>query len=328
MDRRAHFKRSMLTHCGLAALCVLFCLTSGCQQVAQQPADSGLDPELAELAMSLSAGGEPNSVGAMSADRTEKVDSAEAATVTIEPLAAGKKAAPTAPTAATAAGSEGAAASALKSEPAAVPGGQTAEAPVKKTESAAKSEVAAAVPAQPAEGGTSIPAAPPAEKVLQAAPAETVPKVGEPVKSLGPESLEEVLQPAAEPNSGADTQELTAIIIGGKQIVISEPLPVKNVNLLPDLTAPRSVVDTAPLAAVNPAPPVSEPAGSEGEPPTEDEPGKFRGLLGYGRWAVGYAADHYVVLGSVALAAPAVFVFARRKKSVFRRVFRRMNLDD
>ncbi|HPD45248.1 MAG TPA: hypothetical protein P5279_00925 [Anaerohalosphaeraceae bacterium] len=338
MDRRAHSKRSLLTQCGVALLCVLFCLLSGCQ-MAGQPAQTGSDPELAELAMSLSAG-EPNTVGAASADKPAALASATgtraepagkaAAANTPEPSnvpAPVKEAEPAAPVP-----NEGAATQAKKAEAAPVTATkvETPPAPVKKAESAAMAEQAVTAPEPVEQPAPTRPEAPAAGGGAEDVPAKTVPKEGE-AAGPGPETIEGTTQPgAAEPKEEKKSEELTAIIIGGKEIIISEPLPMKTVGLAGNLKLPDVAMDTIPLAASNvavDAPPAATATPAEGEGAAEGDGTKFKGLIGLGRSALGYAGEHYIALGSMALATPAVIIFARKRK-VIRRAFRRMNLDD
>jgi len=314
-----YFKRSSLMHCSAALLCVLF-MVSGCRQMAQGPA-AGLDPELVELASM-----EVQEVTA-AAEVPVAPQATEGATVPQEDRASGGKSeTAAAPALDPASGSSSGSSSKLEPAAAVKPDEGSA---VKKVEPANKEK-------QKVEGGAvevKSEAALPAERAVaegSAAPiAETVPKRPASAESIGPETIEMTPIPPApsEPKTEEKPQELTAIIIGGKEIVLSEPVPVRPVNMLPELKTPGVSFDTMPLAASNPTavtpPPVAQADDGEGKV------SKFRGLLGYGRSAVGYAAEHYVIFGGVGLAAPAVYIFARKKKKFFlRRTLRKMNLED
>ncbi|MBE0535279.1 MAG: hypothetical protein IH624_06370 [Phycisphaerae bacterium] len=345
MDTTAHSNRSSLMHCGLALVCVLL---AGCQQLAQQPIESGADPELAELAAKLSMEGEPNSLAMALANKTEalapvksvaKAEPAVPAPAKIEASSPAKKAEPaiTAP-------ARIEATSAVKIEPAITT-------PVKKTEPAAPvKKVEVTAPAQKVE----MPA--PVKKIEAPATAQKPGSAGSAAmtaegaavkaegstegsaESVGPEIIPESRpETTTQPEGKTEPEKLTkadTVVFGGKEVVISELLPMKNLNMKGELQIPAVVFDTKPLAAANPTAEVlpAAPAASkasEDADSAEEEGGRsvFRGLLGWGSSAVGYAGRHYVALGSVALVAPAVFIFARRKRFFFR-AFRKMNLDD
>lgn len=314
MDTRAHFKRFLLMQWGPALLCVLFCLASGCQRITQQPAETG-DPDLAQLAMKMSEGGEPNDLGASAAGTEPAVSVKPAPT----PPAAPTRAEPAAPVTAGKAETPAPAVAKKVETPAPV---------VKKAQTTPPAPAGKTVTTAPAAAPPA--AAPKTEPVPPVAPADTPP-----AKSPGPETISPAPEASAQPEPDAKSKELTKNDPVGREVIISEPTPVKNL-LIPDLKVPAVALDAIPLAAANPAVDAApaQPAfateaaadtGSQAE--TEGERSVSRGLLGYGRSAIAYAAEHYILLGSVALATPAVIIFARKRK-FFRRPFRRMKLDD